>query len=263
MKLLGKIFTNFFLRGKKTNNTSLKQHLDKAKLPKHVAIIMDGNGRWAAKRGLPRSAGHRAGVESLRSIVQTCCELEIPVLTVYAFSTENWKRPQEEVNTLMKLLTQYLQTEIGELHQKNIKINPIGRLDSLPESAKKELVRAASLTKNNNRLILNIALNYGGRAEIVDAVKSICEKVLEGTFSPDEISEETIAEHLYTKNLPDPDLLIRPSGEYRLSNFLLWQVAYTEFWASEVLWPEFSSEHFIQALLDYTNRERRFGGLKI
>ncbi|HHU31992.1 MAG TPA: isoprenyl transferase [Clostridia bacterium] len=257
------MFTTLFLKRKKVVNPDLLRQLDKSKLPKHVAIIMDGNGRWAARRGLPRSAGHQAGVESLRSIVEICCELGISILTVYAFSTENWKRPQEEVDTLMNLLTQYLQNEINELHRKNIKINPIGRLDQLPESARKELERAADLTKNNNRLILNLALNYGGRAEIVDAVKVISKKIAAGTLSPAMITEETIAEHLYTRNLPDPDLLIRPSGEYRISNFLLWQIAYTEFWITEVLWPEFNSEHLIKALLDYTNRERRFGGLKI
>jgi len=263
MKLLEKIFTTFFLKRNRRAELSLTGRLDKSKLPKHVAIIMDGNGRWASKRGLPRSAGHKAGVESLRRIVQTCCELGIPILTVYAFSTENWKRPQEEVDTLMNLLTQYLRDEIAELHKKNIRVNPIGRLEYLPELARKELARAVNLTKKNNGLILNLALNYGGRAEIVDAVKLISKEVLEGTLKPEQITEATIADHLYTRNLPDPDLLIRPSGELRISNFLLWQIAYTEFWISEVLWPEFTSENFLQALLDYANRERRFGGLKL
>ncbi|WP_227766620.1 isoprenyl transferase [Zhaonella formicivorans] len=250
--------TNFITRKKKENFLTLESN----KLPRHIAIIMDGNGRWAQKRGLPRAAGHRAGVESLREIVEACAELGIAVLTVYAFSTENWKRPQEEVDVLMNLLTEYLQKESTELHRKNVRINPIGRIASLPETARHELARAVNLTKDNKGLILNIALNYGGRAELVDATRAIAQKVISGEISPQEITEEVIAANLYTGSLPDPDLLIRPSGEFRISNYLLWQSAYTEFWFTDVFWPEFKREHLYQALQDYICRERRFGGIK-
>lgn len=242
-------------------NESFK--ISRQNLPRHIAIIMDGNGRWAKSRGLPRALGHRAGVESLREIVETCAELGIQYLTVYAFSTENWKRPQQEVNTLMNLLTEYLQKELAELHRKNVRINPIGRINELPEQAQSELARAVRVTQANQGIILNLALNYGGRAEIVDMVRSICHKMTHGEIKLDDINEQLVEANLYTGNIPDPDLLIRPSGELRVSNFLLWQIAYAELWVTNVNWPEFRKQHLYQALQDYQTRERRFGGIKI
>lgn len=245
----------------RVSEEELKKKVDYSRLPCHIAIIMDGNGRWATRRGLPRSAGHRAGVESLRDIVELCVELEINVLTVYAFSTENWKRPQEEVDVLMDLLVEYLYNEIVELHKNNVCVRPIGRIHELPESARLALKKAVDKTCNNTGLVLNIALNYGGRVELVDAVRKIVQKVEDGDLVPEAIDEMTMAQHLYTAGLPDPDLLIRPSGEFRVSNFLLWQLAYTEFWLTTVMWPDFTRVNLLQAIIDYQNRERRFGGL--
>ncbi|NLW06575.1 MAG: di-trans,poly-cis-decaprenylcistransferase [Clostridia bacterium] len=205
-------------------------NLDFKRLPRHLAIIMDGNGRWARRKGLPRVAGHRAGVEALRDIVKACVEWKIKILTVYAFSTENWKRPREEVSALMDLLVEYLRQELPELQQEGVQVRAIGRLEALPQQAQAELARARELTASNNRLIFNVALNYGSRAELVDACRKISAWVESGKLRPGEINEETISRALYTGDLPDPDLLIRPSGEMRLSNFLLWQLAYTELW---------------------------------
>lgn len=243
-----------------------KEHnleLDPKQLPRHLAIIMDGNGRWAQQRGLPRAAGHRAGVEALRDIVKACIEWGITILTVYAFSTENWKRPQEEVEALMNLLVEYLHQELSELYQEGVQIRAIGRLEGLPHKAQEELARARQITAHNNRLILNLALNYGSRAELVDACQKIARQVATGRLQPEAINEEVINGALYTGDLPDPDLLIRPSGEMRLSNFLLWQLAYTELWITDIYWPDFRRENLRQALLAYQRRERRFGGLKI
>ncbi|MCL6634651.1 MAG: isoprenyl transferase [Peptococcaceae bacterium] len=240
----------------------LLELIDKKKLPRHIAIIMDGNGRWAQKRGLPRSFGHRAGVESLRDIVKICAELKIPVLTVYAFSTENWKRPQEEVSVLMELLVEYLHNEIEELCRNGVRVNPIGRLEELPPSAQAALRMAVERSSGNKGLTLNVALNYGGRTEIVDAVRAIALDVERGRLRADQVDEKVIAGHLYTAGQPDPDLLIRPSGDYRVSNFLLWQMAYTEFWLTNVMWPDFRRIHLLRALVDFQRRERRFGGLK-
>ncbi|HHW44583.1 MAG: isoprenyl transferase [Thermoanaerobacteraceae bacterium] len=239
----------------------LKARLDLHRLPRHVAIIMDGNGRWAQRRGLPRTYGHRAGVESLREVVRACAELGIGYLTVYAFSTENWKRPRDEVDILMNLLVEYLHREIDELCANDIRIHPIGRLQELPVSAREALEAACLRTRNNHRLVLNLALNYGGRTELVDAVRTIAQKVARGVLSPGDIDESTIDGHLYTAGQPDPDLLIRPAGDYRVSNFLLWQLSYTEFWMTTVMWPDFRRVHLLQALVDYQRRERRFGGL--
>ncbi len=233
-----------------------------ASLPRHLAIIMDGNGRWATNRGLPREAGHRAGVESLREVVHACAELGIPYLTVYAFSTENWKRPRSEVETLMRLLVEYVRREMEQLHRHGVRVHILGRTTDLPLDVQVELDKAVHLTMHNNRITLNIALNYGGRAELVDAVRGIASKVKNHLLQPEEINAETIATHLYTAGQPDPDLLIRPAGELRISNFLLWQLAYTEFWLTDVLWPDFRREHLMDALRDYQNRERRFGALK-
>ena len=239
------------------------QELRRERLPRHVAIIMDGNGRWARQRGLPRLAGHRAGVESLREIVRACADWGIGILTVYAFSTENWKRPHEEVEGLMNLLVEYLRRELAELQQEGVQIRAIGRLEELPQRAREELAQAIKKTAGNKRLILNLALNYGGRRELVDACRQIAARVARGELEPEAIDEGVINDALYTAGLPDPDLLIRPSGELRVSNFLLWQLAYTEFWITNTYWPDFRREDLRQALLDYQKRERRFGGLKI
>lgn len=240
-----------------------KKDILKKPLPKHIAIIMDGNGRWATKRGLPRVAGHRAGVESLKNIVEFCLEINIPYLTVYAFSTENWKRPREEVNTLINLMVEYIQKELEILDKNGVRINPIGKLDDLPVYTLEYITNAYLQTKNNNRLVLNVALNYGGRAEIIQAVRMISENVKKGILTIDEVNENLFSQYLYTTNQPDPDLMIRPSGEMRISNFLLWQLAYTELWVTNVLWPDFKPHHLIKAIYDFQNRERRFGGLNL
>lgn len=240
---------------------SLLQTINPDRIPQHIAVIMDGNGRWAKKRGMPRSLGHRAGVESLRNIVKLCSELEVKVLTCYAFSTENWKRPRDEVSFLMDLLVEYLEKELEELHQNNVQVRAIGCLDELPVLAQKALDRSFSKTKDNSGLILNLALNYGGRKELTDAVLRIAKQIKNNEIDIENINENLINQNLYTAGLPDPDLLIRPSGDFRISNFLLWQLAYTEFWLSNVMWPDFKRIHLLQAILDYQRRERRFGGI--
>jgi undecaprenyl diphosphate synthase len=231
------------------------------RLPNHIAIIMDGNGRWAQKRALPRSMGHRAGVEALRQIVKTCSKLKIQVLTVYAFSTENWRRPKDEVGVLMTLLTEYLRKELLELQQNNVIIRTMGKINDLPLEAQHELAHAIESTRENTGLILNLALNYGGRAEIIDTVKSMSKEVLSGKIRIEEIDEQHFGESLYTRGLPDPDMLIRTSGEIRLSNFLLWQLAYTEIVVVEELWPDFGQKALIEAIKAYQKRDRRFGGI--
>jgi undecaprenyl diphosphate synthase len=256
-----------FLRARKAKNTEasweeLYKSLDTSNLPVHVAIIMDGNGRWATRRGLPRAIGHRAGVESLREIVKACSALGVKFLTVYAFSTENWKRPVAEINVLMDLLVEYLNREIQELHQNNVKVRTIGNIGELPEKAQKALRDAQEHTSENQGLVLSLALNYGGRNEIVEAVRQIGTDVSAAKLRPGDIDEKIISKYLYTSGMPDPDLLIRPSGELRISNFMLWQVAYAEFWYSPVLWPDFRKNHLLEAIVDYQNRQRRFGGLK-
>lgn len=231
-------------------------------MPRHVAIIMDGNGRWATDRGLPRIAGHRAGVEALREVIKACRELKVQILTVYAFSTENWKRPREEVDALMRLLVEYLRREIDELHRNGVRIRAIGRVADLPLFQLQEIQRAEAKTRENQGLVVNVALNYGGRAEIVDAVRGIAAGVLRGEIELKDIDAGTVGGHLYTAGLPDPDLLIRTGGEVRLSNFLLWQVAYAELWVTPVYWPDFRRHHLYQAIADFQGRERRFGGVK-
>lgn len=240
----------------------LLEEIDRNRMPRHIAIIMDGNGRWANRRGLPRIFGHKAGVESLRDIVRACSEFNIQVLTVYAFSTENWKRPQEEINILMDLLVEYLHKEIDELCDEGVRVNPIGKLEELPESAIKALQMAVERSSKNEGLILNLALNYGGRAEIIEAVRTIATKVKDGVLSVEQIDDNIISEHLYTAGQPDPDLLIRPAGDFRISNFLLWQLAYTEFWHTPVMWPDFRRIHLISAIAEFQRRDRRFGGLR-
>ena len=233
------------------------------KLPVHVAIIMDGNGRWAQKRGLPRSAGHRAGMEAIKRIVRDADELGIKYLTLYAFSTENWCRPKVEVEFLMRLPSEYLKTELSQLNANNVQIRITGELDKLPGHTKEAVLTALNDTVNNNGMVLNFALNYGSRTELVRATKTIAELVAADQLKIEDINENVIEQHLYTTGIPDPDLLIRPSGEARLSNFLLWQLAYSELWFSEVYWPDFRRQHLLQALGDYAKRDRRYGGIKL
>ena len=231
------------------------------RLPRHVAIIMDGNGRWAKLRGQPRIYGHQKGVVRVREVCEVALELGIPVLSLYAFSTENWSRPPEEVEFLMALLKEYLTKELPVMMEQGIRFHPIGRLQDLPAEVQKKAREVVEATKHNDRLTLNLALNYGGRAELVDAFKEMARLLQEGKLSPQDIKESTVEEFLYTKGQPPPDLLIRTSGEYRISNFLLWQLAYTELYFTPILWPDFDKSEFIKALLEYQKRERRFGGL--
>lgn len=233
--------------------------LDKTRLPKHLAIIMDGNGRWAKKQGMLRVFGHENGTKSVRTTVENCARLGIENLTLYAFSTENWNRPKAEVDTLMKLLVSSLKKEIKTLQENNIRLNSIGSLDKLSESVRKSLSEVIEKTKNNTRMTLTLALSYGSRDEIIQAVREISVKVKNNLILPGDIDESTINNHLYTQNLPDVDLLIRTSGEHRISNFLLWQIAYAELYFTDVLWPDFGETELYDALVDYQKRERRFG----
>jgi undecaprenyl diphosphate synthase len=233
----------------------------KAALPRHVAIIMDGNGRWAKERHLPRIEGHRAGAESARIIIRTAGELGIKYLTLYAFSVENWNRPKEEVDALMKYLVHYLKTETPELNKNNVRLEVIGQIYRLPEVVQEHLSRSLATLSRNNGLTLVMALSYGGRTEIVEAVRSIAQQVKDGKIDPTDITERVFADHLYTANLPDPDVLIRTSGEMRVSNFLLWQISYTELVVTPTLWPDFRKPQFYAALEEYHRRHRRFGGL--
>lgn len=228
-------------------------------LPKHVAIIMDGNGRWAKKQGLDRTFGHQNAIKSVRSAIETCGDLEIPYLTLFAFSTENWNRPKLEVSFLMKLLSKTIESEIQELNEKGIRLLVIGETDALPAATKKPLQKALDITKNNTKATLTIALNYGSQAEIIRATQKIAEEVKSGKLNPHEINHEIFEQNLYTNNIPNVDLLIRTSGEHRISNFLLWQIAYAELYFSDVLWPDFRKEHFLEAIQSYTQRERRYG----
>ncbi len=239
----------------------LLRSIDFARLPRHVAIIMDGNGRWAKLRHKRRVEGHRAGIASVRDVVETSARLGLEVLTLYAFSVENWKRPKAEVRTLMTLLKHYLRLELNTLLKSNIRFQVIGREPELPEDVRKELERGMLATRRCSGLVFNIALNYSGRAEITDAVRRVVKDAVAQGGSL-EIDEDTIAAHLYTAGQPDPDLLIRTSGELRVSNFLLWQIAYSEIWVTEVLWPDFRRRHLLQAVVDYQKRERRYGGIQ-
>jgi undecaprenyl diphosphate synthase len=233
----------------------------KASLPTHIAVIMDGNGRWAKQRGLPRVEGHRNGAESVRAIVRACGEIGVKYLTVYAFSVENWSRPKEEVDTLMKLLARYLKSEVAELDKCNVRLEVIGQIYRLPEFVQQQLKKTKEILSKNTGLTVVMALSYGGRTEIVDAVRAIANKAKNGKLDPEEINEETIAQHLYTKGIPDPDLLIRTSGEMRVSNFLLWQISYAELVVTPVLWPDFRKPQLFEALEEYARRHRRFGGI--
>ncbi len=230
---------------------------DGSRVPRHIAIIMDGNGRWAKRRGLPRLAGHRAGTENIRRIVRECVEQRVRCLTLYAFSTENWTRPSREVDGLMRILSEFIDRETRNLHEENVQIRHLGRLEGISETLKRKIQWAIDLTRDNQRLTLAVAFNYGGRSDIVDAVRAL---VAQG-LPPDAIDEQQISDHLSTRGMPDPDLIIRTSGEWRLSNFLIWQAAYSEYWVTPVFWPDFDSEQLQQAIQDYGQRERRFGGL--
>lgn len=229
------------------------------KIPTHIGIIMDGNGRWAKKRFMPRIFGHKYGVEALRSVIKRCSALGVGYLSVYAFSTENWNRPQDEVNGLMELLVNYLRSEVNELHENQVRIMCIGDIEALPEMARREIANAYEKTKDNTGMTLNLALNYGGRDELKRGVIKLAESVKKGELQPEEITEEKISQSLYTSGQPDPDLMIRTSGEIRISNFMLWQLAYTEFYFTEVLWPDFDAKELDKAIEVYNQRNRRYG----
>ena len=259
--MLKKIF------GRKKKESAANVSLDitkinKEKLPRHVAIIMDGNGRWAKGKGLVRTAGHKAGVKTLKNILKTASKIGIEVLTVYAFSTENWKRPKQEVDFLMRLFSEYLDKEVSELHAENVKVRFIGRHEGFSSMLQDKMSKAEKLTENNSGIIFNVAANYGGQDEILRAMKNIGEKIAAGVLTVADIDEDLLESELDTAGNPPVDLVIRTSGDMRLSNFLLWQSAYAEFWFTDINWPDFSPECFLEAISDYANRERRFGGLK-
>jgi undecaprenyl diphosphate synthase len=246
-----------------SRDEALLAQIDWSRLPRHVAVIMDGNGRWAAQRGQPRVAGHRAGVEAVRAAVDTGARLRLGALTLYAFSTENWKRPRLEVDALMRMLKRYLRIELESIDRQNIRFQPIGRIDGLRDSVRRELQRAVERTAGNTGMVLSVALNYGGRAEIVDAVREAVRSLINEGRAPDEITEEDIGSYLYTRGIPELDLLVRTSGELRISNFLLWQAAYSEIYVTETLWPDFRRAEMLEAVIAYQRRDRRFGGLKL
>jgi len=245
----------------KKDTVKEKIQLDMERIPAHIAIIMDGNGRWAKQRKLPRTMGHRAGMKNIKMMVEESSNLGVKYLTLYAFSTENWKRTKEEVGALMDLVVEFINKEFEELHRNNMKLNSIGDISKLPEKSKAAVEDAMYKTRNNTGLTLNIALNYGGRDEIVKGVKEIAKEVLEGKLQIDNIDDKIISDHLYTSGMPDPDIIIRPSGELRLSNYLLWQSAYSEFWFSNINWPDFTKEDLRRAISDFQKRDRRFGGV--
>ena len=243
-----------------SQEAGLLKLIDKNRLPKHVAVIMDGNGRWAGARKLPRVAGHRAGIESVRNIVESSARLGLQVLTLYAFSVENWKRPRKEVHTLMRLLKKYVRSELENVHKNNIKFRAIGRIHQLEESVRIELRHAMRITRKNSGMVLNVALNYSGRAELVDTFNRLFRRLKQNGHKH-AVSEELIAQSLYTSGFPDPDLLIRTSGEMRISNFLLWQIAYSEIYVTPTYWPDFRLRHLLEAILEYQQRDRRYGGI--
>ena len=235
---------------------------EKGYIPSHIAIIMDGNGRWAKRRGFARFRGHREGAEYVREITRECAKKHLKQLTLYAFSHENWKRPQREINLLMKLLKDFIVKERKEINDNNIRMTAIGRISELPEDVQKELAITMEGSKNNTGMVLCLALNYGGRTEIVDAAREIAKNVRNGKIGLEEITEDTFKKHLYMSNMSDPDLLIRTGGDMRVSNFLLWEISYTELWVTPVCWPDFRKSHLEEAIKDYARRERRFGGLR-
>jgi undecaprenyl diphosphate synthase len=238
------------------------EQLDANRMPRHIAVIMDGNGRWAQRRHLPRVAGHRAGIEAVRDTVEMARWLNIEALTLYAFSKENWKRPKSEVSVLMRLLREYLHKELARLNRNNIRFQVLGRMEDLPTLVQKDLMYGREETRNNTGMIFNVALNYGGRAELVDAFKRLAVRMQTNGLDLDHLNESDIEGELYTSGLPDPDLLIRTSGEMRVSNFLLWQIAYAEIWVTPILWPDFRRQHLLEGILEFQKRERRYGGLQ-
>jgi undecaprenyl diphosphate synthase len=250
-----------WLAPKDAEEAALLTQVDSRALPRHIAIIMDGNGRWARKRHLPRGAGHRAGARAVREVTESSARLGLEALTLYAFSIENWKRPADERETLWKLLREFLREELETLNRNNIRFRTIGRIEQLPETVQRSLHNTVEQTASNTGMLLNLALNYGARAELVDAFNSILDRLRGNGLNGYRVDEQAIAEHLYTNRLPDPDLLIRTSGELRVSNFLLWQIAYSEIWVTETLWPDFGRKHLLQAVIDFQKRERRYGGL--
>ena len=235
------------------------KRIDRAKLPTHIAIIMDGNGRWAKRHDLQRIEGHRQGAEAVRNVVKSCRKIGIRYLTLYAFSVENWKRPEDEVTALMRLLEDFLISQLPEMLKNNIRLGTIGNIDILPETVKSTLAAALERTSSNDGMVLNLALSYGSRDEIVDAVKRLLDDCKSGVVANDHITKDMISSYLYTADMPDPDLLIRTSGEYRLSNFLLWQAAYTELYFTEILWPDFGEKDLVDVIVEFQKRERRFG----
>lgn len=251
----------FFRKDKSSSFDQLKQEVKKGYIPKHIAIIMDGNGRWAKKRALPRIAGHHEGMKVVRKITKAASELGVQVLTLYAFSTENWKRPQQEVEYIMKLPQEFLGTFLPELVEENVQVRVMGQFERLPEHTRKAVEKAIEATKQNTGLILNFALNYGSRDEMVYGMKKLVRDSNEGKIKVDDITEELFSEYLMTKSLPDPDLLIRTSGEIRISNFMLWQIAYSELWFVDIYWPDFTEEHLLEAIVNFQRRGRRFGGV--
>lgn len=245
-----------------SNNSSQKNiDISSLALPEHLGIIMDGNGRWAKKRGLPRSAGHKAGGQTFRKITRYCSDIGIKYLTLYAFSTENWKRPQEEVNTLMKYFKEYLEEALKDFRDDTIVVKFLGDLSAFPNDLRELMLENERLSSERDGMVLNLAMNYGGRAELIHAFKNIAEQVKNGELLPENITEKLISDNLYTSGQPDPDLIIRPSGEYRTSNFLLWQSAYSEYYIDDVLWPDYTKDNLNKALMEYSKRNRRFGGV--
>jgi len=240
---------------------SLQEKIDVERLPRHVAIIMDGNGRWAKQRGLPRIMGHRAGQKSVHAVVKAASDLGVQFLTLYTFSAENWRRPSEEIEALMELIAAALREELRELEAENVQVRAMGRVEGLPKPVRDEFAAAYERTRNNDGLKLNIAVNYSGRWEIVDAVKRLAERVAKGELAPEAIDEASFASALYRPEVPDPELLIRTSGENRISNYLLWQIAYSEIYVTPTLWPDFRGIHLLEAIVDYQKRERRFGAI--
>ena len=244
------------------NKNKKELSYDKNNIPKHIGIIMDGNGRWAKRHGLPRSAGHKTGAETLKKIAEYCDSIGVEAITAYAFSTENWSRPKEEVDALMDLLYDYLANADKNLAGKNSVIRVVGNIDGLPERIREKVGHAEEISKDNTGLILNLAVNYGGREEITHAARTLAEQVKQGTLQPEDITEDSLSRLMYTAHVPDPDVIIRPSGELRLSNFMLWQAAYSEFWYSNINWPDFSPKDIDRMIADYQKRDRRYGGRK-
>lgn len=243
------------------SSTKKEEKLDIQNVPEHIAIIMDGNGRWAKKRGLPRVAGHREGMKAIKKVVQRAVELDVKVLTLYAFSTENWKRPRKEIEFIMRLPSRFLDTYLPDLIKNNVKVTMVGDYDSLPEFTKEAVKHSIEKTKDNTGLILNFALNYGSRLEIISAIKNICRDIENKKLDVNDIDEQLVSNYLFTKGLKDPDLVIRTSGEQRISNYLLWQIAYSELYFTKKYWPDFNEEALDEAIIEYQSRKRRFGGL--